>query len=264
MKVICVPFINGLGKTKGCENAPKEILENLGHCFSFSKDFKKQEIEVNLDDPEKGVKEIYKHAFKSFGERVIFLGGDHSVSYPLARAFFDYVQSREEAKEPCLIIFDAHADLMQPVDSKFPTHEEWLRQLVEEGFPPKNILLVGERNSWLDETKFLKEKGIRVLKVEEFSKELEVTCDILMEFASGKELYVSIDIDAVDPAFAPATHYCEPGGFSSRDFLYLIKRISKMKNLRAVDLVEINPMADSEKKITLELATRVLCELLKN
>jgi agmatinase len=82
-----------------------------------------------------------------------------------------------------------------------------------------------------------------------------------MEFSSGKELYVSIDIDVIDPAFAPSTGYPETGGLTSRQFLYLIQRIKKIKTLRAVDLVEINEKKDKD-KITVKLGAKILAELI--
>lgn len=76
-----------------------------------------------------------------------------------------------------------------------------------------------------------------------------------------QELYVSVDIDIIDPVFAPATGYPEIGGLSSRQFLYLIQRIKKIKTLRAVDIVEINEKKD-ENKITVKLGAKILAELL--
>ena len=57
-------------------------------------------------------------------------------------------------------------------------------------------------------------------------------------------LYISIDIDAVDPAFAPGTGYIEPAGLTSRELIYLVQRFKLLKNLKMVDLVEINPEKD--------------------
>jgi len=62
-----------------------------------------------------------------------------------------------------------------------------------------------------------------------------------LEFTNKKEVYVSVDIDVMDPAFAPATGYPEAGGLTSRQFIYLIQRINKIKKLKAIDIVEINP-----------------------
>jgi len=249
MFVVKVPGINGLGKTKGCEKAGNEILNALKEIHSNEKgipiDVRLLDLEeIHLDNFNLELTNnlIYKNSFKFFEtkSKIIFLGGDHSISYSTTKAFFDYCQNF--GKEPCLIVFDAHADCMPPM--KEPTHEEWLRKLIEEGFPIENILLVGVRNMWRDEIQFVKEKGVKIISMNKLLEDLEDTCDTIMEFSNNKELYVSIDIDVIDPAFAPATGYIEPGGLTSRQFIYLIQRINKIKNLKAVDLVEINPDKD--------------------
>ena len=236
MFIVKVPGINGLGKTKGCEKAPNAVLEALNEIHSTesgkpidSRLLDLEEVHLDNSNVELSNNLIYKNSFKMFEAqpKTIFIGGDHSISYSITRGFFDSCQN--SGKEPCLIVFDAHADCMTPM--KEPTHEEWLRKLIEDGFPARNILLVGVRNMWQDEIIFLKEKGIRMISMNQFLGNLQDICDTIMEFSDGKELYVSIDIDVVDPAFAPATGYPEPGGLSSREFIYLIQRINKIKNL---------------------------------
>jgi len=282
MFAVKVPAINGLGKTKGCEKAPNLILDELKNIHSNEQGkiidtqlLDLEEIHLDNGNVEYSNGLIYKNSFEIFGEkpRVVFLGGDHSISYSTTRAFFDYCQN--EGKEPCLIVFDAHAACMTPMidleseDSsppthkccKEPTHEEWLRKLVEDGFPIENILLVGVRNLWKDEISFLKEKKIRIISMNSLLENFQDACEIIMEFASGRELYVSIDIDFIDPAFAPGTGYPESGGLSSREFIYLISRMNKMKNLRAVDIVEINPEKDIN-GMTIKLGAKILGELI--
>jgi len=274
MFIVKVPGINGLGKTKGCEKAGNAILESLKEIYSNESG---KPIDINLLDLEEihldnnnlelANQLIYKNAFETFEirDKIIFLGGDHSVSYSLAKAFLDFCQSGEEIKEPCLIIFDSHPDLM-PVSTgceNYPNHEEWLRDLIEKGFPKENILLVGVRNSDAKEIEFISKNRIRTISINSFLEDINNTCETIMEFASGKELYVSIDIDVIDPIFAPATGYLEPGGLTSRQFLYLIQRMNKMKNLRAVDIVEINPEKDKEHNMmTTKLGAKILSELI--
>jgi len=268
MKIFSIPGINGLGKTKGCEKTPKLIIETLKEIYTSEKgnfinskllDIENLELEsLNvLENNEK----IFSIAFENFKKRgkFLFLGGDHSISYLLVKSFFEVCKLRK--RESCLIVFDAHPDCMKPIDKKIPTHEEWLRALVEAGFPAKNILLVGVRNSWKDEIVFLKENKILFMDVDKLLLDVEDACDTIMEFASGKELYVSLDIDVVDPVFAPGTGYCEPGGLTSRQLIYLFKRISKMKNLNAVDLVEINSEKDKN-NLTIKLGAKILSELI--
>ena len=150
---------------------------------------------------------------------------------------------------------------MKPVDNKFPTHEEWLRALIEFGFPKENILLVGVRNADSKENLFLRENNIKKISINQLTEDLQETCDSIMEFSNRKELYVSIDIDVIDPTFAPATGYPESGGLTSREFLYLIQRINKIKNLKAIDIVEINPCKDKN-NLTVKLGAKILGELI--
>ena len=266
MFIVKIPGINGLGKTKGCEKAGNLILEVIKEIHSNEQGvpidanlFDLEEIHLDNSNIELSNDLIYKNSLEIFETKpkVIFLGGDHSISYSTTKAFLEHCKSKE--KESCLIIFDAHADCMQPM--KEPTHEEWLRGLIEAGFPADNILLVGVRNLWKDEITFLKENKIRAITINQLQEDLQDTCDAIMEFSNNKELYVSIDVDVIDPTFAPGTGYREPGGLTSREFIYLIQRINKIKNLRAVDIVEINPDKDRD-NLTVKLGAKILSELI--
>jgi arginase family enzyme len=268
--IVKVPGINGLGHTKGCRNAGNEILAKLKEIYSNEsgkiievEKLELEEIHVNNDDPEEANKLIYKNALDCFEEKekTIFLGGDHSISFSLGEAFLDYCQ--KNGKEPCLIVFDAHPDLMPSADKKIPTHEEWLRQLIEEGFPKENILLVGVRNSDEKELNFIKENKIKRVAINSVLEDIDNIADTLMEFANGKETYVSVDIDVLDPVFAPGTYYCEPGGLTSRQLIYILQRINKVKNLKALDIVEINLEKDKQfNNLTSKVGAKILSELI--
>ncbi len=267
MQIIKVPGINGLGKTYGCERAGNAVLASLKEIYSNEQG---KPIDVNLLDLEeihtdngnldKTNKLIYENSHEAYDkEKVIFLGGDHSISYSTTKAFLRHCV--DNRKSPCLIVFDSHPDCMPP--AKNPTHEEWLRALVEEGFPAENILIAGLRNSDIEELNFIRKTGIRMMNINEILVDIENACDTLMEFANGKELYVSLDIDVVDPAYAPATGYKEPGGLTSREMIYFVQRINKMKNLKAVDIVEINYEKDKAyDNVTVKLGAKILSEFL--
>jgi formiminoglutamase len=269
MQIIKVPGINGLGKTRGCERAGNAVLEELKEVYS-NESWKPidarlldlEEIHLDNDDLELTNKLIYENSLEAFDkDKIIFLGGDHSISFSTTRAFLEHC--KREEKEPCLIVFDAHPDCMEPVDKNFPTHEEWLRCLIEQGFPAENVLLVGLRNSDPKEIRFIKENGIRVMSINHILVNIEDACDTIMEFSNGKELYLSIDVDVVDPAFAPSTGYKEPGGLTSRQLIYLVQRLNKVKSLKAVDIVEINSEKDKEKgNLTVKLGAKLLSEFL--
>lgn len=270
MFIVKVPGINGLGKTKGCEKAGNAILESLKEIHSNEQGniidsslLDLEEIHLDNSNMELSNKLVYDNSLKIFEtkSKVIFLGGDHSISYPLGKGFLEHCKNLE--KEPCLIVFDAHADCMPAMQE--PSHEEWLRKLIEGGFPKENVLIVGLRNVWREEIRFLKENNIKTLSMSNLAEDLNDMCDTIMEFSNkaNSELYVSVDIDIIDPVFAPATGYLEPGGLSSRQFIFLMQRIKKIKTLRAVDIVEINPLMDKlHNNMTVKLGAKILAELL--
>lgn len=259
MKIVKVPAINALGKTRGCEKAPDEIIKILDEIYSSESgkkvEFKVDEVEVNNSNVVKTIQNIREKAKEYFlrKEEAIFLGGDHSITYSLVKEF-------AKKENYGLVIFDAHPDCMAP--GKEPSHEEWLRALIEQGFNPRNILLVGIRNSDIQELRFLKDKGVNVFSMKEINENLETSCDKIMEEARKfSSFYVSIDIDVIDPAFAPGTGYLEPGGLTSRQFLYFIQRIFLLDNLNIMDLVEVNPERDLN-NMTLKLAAKIIAEIL--
>lgn len=264
MLIVKVPGLNNLGKNNGCRNAGNALLAELKNIWSNEKGkimepelFDLEEIHVNNLNIEEQEKLIYENSLEAFGnqEKVIFLGGDHSISYSIGKAFLEYCGE----KKACLIIFDAHGDCMPA--GKNPSHEEWLRALINVGFPPRNILLVGARNLDKQEIEFLSENKIKQVNINQLNNNLEETTDFIMEFASGKELYVSFDIDVIDPAFAPSTGYPEPGGLTSRQAIYIMQRIALMKNLKAIDIVEINSEQDKS-NLTVKLGAKLLAELI--
>jgi arginase family enzyme len=265
-KIVKVPGINALGKTKGMRNSGNAVMNELKNIYSNEKgvviepellDF--EEINLNNENIEEQEDAIFQRSREIMEEnnRVAFLGGDHSISYATGKAFLDYCIKK--GKTPCLIVFDAHPDCMKPM--KNPTHEEWLRALIEEGFPAHGVLLVGARNSDREEIKFLAENNIKQINLNQLSNNPEETTDMIMEFASGDELYVSFDIDCVDPAFAPSTGYPEAGGLTGRQACYILGRMSLMKNLKALDIVEIDSENDGDKK-TIKLGAKILAEFL--
>jgi len=269
MFVVKVPGTNGLGRTKGCEGAGNAVVEAMKEIYSNERGvpidvrlLDLEEIHLDNSDLKLSSELIYKNSLEAFETkpRTVFIGGDHSISYPLTNAFLDYCNNEE--KKPCLIVFDAHPDCMSTFDGeKTPTHEEWLRALIESGFPAESIFLAGARNSDPSELAFLRKKGVKTMSMNQILENLDDSADILLEFTNGKEVYVSIDIDCMDPAFAPATGYQEPGGLTTRQFLYLLQRVNRAKGLKAFDIVEINPTLLGG-DLTVKLGAKILSELI--
>jgi len=268
MRIVKVPGINAFGKTQGTERAGDALIEELENLYTNEKGMPIDvgglgiaEIEIDKEDLEKQAKTIQVESLREIeaNQKVIFLGGDHSISYSIGKSFLQ--NCRENREEPCLIVFDSHPDCMPVL--KEPSHEEWLRALIEEGFPAENILLIGIRNSDEIELKYIKEKKIRVISINNLNNDIEGVTDAITEFSKGRALYVSFDIDVVDPVFAPSTGYCEIGGLSSRQAVYIMSRLSLVKNLKILDIVEINSEQDLKKeRITIKLGAKILGEFL--
>ena len=262
MKIIKIPFSGGsLGKNIGCEFAPDKIIDFLKD-FDLSEDkryfsFVVDAVDINKDDFEATQNNIYEKALNAFDnkERVVFLGGDHSLTVPLFRAF------SEKYSNPGLIVFDAHADATTHTD--IPTHEDLLSSLVNGKYlNPENVILVGLRNVWKDEEDFLNEHKIKRYTMKNISYEnTQDIADAIMETARNFDaLYISFDIDVIDPAFAPGTGYLEPAGLSAREIIYFIHRLKNLPNIKAIDLVEVNPEKDIQ-DMTSKLAAKMILEM---
>lgn len=265
MFVVKVPGINGK-ETKGCEKSGNLLIENLKN---ISRNESGRIIDTNLLDLEEihldnsnldlTNKLIFENSFEAFElkPKSIFLGGDGSISYSISSAFLKHCNMND--KEFCLIVFDAFADVQS--GSKFPTNRNWIRKLIDSGFSGENIFIVGARNMSFDEVTFLKSKNIKVMSINSLVSNLEDSCDTLMEFAKGREFYLSLDMSVLDPAFAPAVSISEPGGLTSRQMIYLLQRLNMIRTLRAVDIVEINSLKEGE-TMTLKLGAKILSEVI--
>jgi len=278
MQIIKVPTsLGGLTAAKGAEFAPDKVEAKLKE-FWLSENgklpvFDISEVKIVKSDISATAKAIFE-AVKKAKENFAVVGGDHFISNPSFKAFASnfknagIVGERNEANLTAkrsgagLVVFDAHPDLMPEMKGSV-THEDWLRELItSETVAADNIIIVGARATAKEELKFIREQGIKNFPMKEIAAEgIESVCDAVM--AAAREfgaLYISVDIDAVDPAFAPGTGYIEPGGLTSRELLYFLQRLKLLKNFKAMDVVEVNPPKDVN-EMTSKLAAKILVEM---
>ena len=188
------------------------------------------------------------------GPMVVALGGDHSISLPLLRA--------QAAKYGplALVHFDAHTDV-EPGDYE---HGTVFRHAVEEGLiDPAAFIQVGIRGSlyFPDDLNVARRLGIRVLTIDDcFEMGIPAVIEAIRETVGGRQTYVTLDIDAADPAFAPGTGTPEPGGFSSYQMLQLMRGLKGL-NLVGMDIVEVSPPYDHA-DVTAILAANLVFEYL--
>lgn len=262
MKVIKVPSSQGgLGKADGSELAPDKILEQAKEIFmsenSILPVFEVDKVDIIDSNIEKTNENIFKKALETFEKSncPVFLGGDHSITFPIVKAF------AEKYSNAGIIVFDAHLDAVN--DFMPPSQEDLITGLVNQKIiKSENIILIGTRNWHQNEIDFVKKNNIRFFTMKDIINEgKEEISDAIMSIARNFEnLYISIDIDIIDPTFAPATGYIEPGGLTSREFLYFLHRLKNLKNIKGYDIVEVNPKKDIN-DMTSKLGAKILVEL---
>lgn len=199
-------------------------------------------------------KAVDARAARSF---VLTLGGDHSVVIPVHRVF-----SRRATEKIGLIFVDAHTDLSDVFDGSPYSHACPLRRTMEtERFDPKQTVLVGTRCFEMAGLEFIQKHEMTMYPAYEVAERgmRAIADEIVKRFADLQNVYLSIDIDALDPAFAPGTGIPDAGGLSTRDVITLIRMLHPLPIVGA-DLVEVAPPLDIS-DITSFAALRIITEI---
>ena len=202
--------------------------------------------ERSVHEIRKYVKEITAVKLKN-GKHVIpiIIGGDHSLSYPNIAGVADVYGKGNVG----VIHFDAHYDATMALGHLI-THGAWVKRLIVDGHVPgKNYIQVGLRGYYPDEESFdwMRKEGFRYHTMAEIERRGwdAVMEDIIKEANDEPEyLYISFDIDTLDPAFVPGTGTPEPGGLTPREAFPLVRRLCAESNVIGFDLVEFAPERD--------------------
>ncbi|MGZ8600588.1 MAG: agmatinase, partial [Actinomycetota bacterium] len=191
----------------------------------------------------------------------IVLGGDHSVTYPSAAA----VARHQDPRKVGVVHFDAHADTGNDVWGSLISHGAPMRRLIEDGWiAGPNFVQVGLHGYWPERETFewMQEQGLRwhrMVEIEERGAEA-VIADAIAEALDGPDcIYLSIDIDVVDPGNAPGTGTPEPGGMLPRELLRAVRQVVTQVDLVGMDVVEVCPPYDVA-DVTAMLAHRCVLE----
>jgi len=199
----------------------------------------------------------------SLGVVPVVIGGDHSITWPAATA----VAEHHGFGKVGVVHFDAHADTADSIDGNLASHGTPMRRLIESGaVPGRNFVQVGLRGYWppADVFDWMGEQGMRWHLMQEVWERgaQAVIQDAIAEALDGAEaLYLSVDIDVLDPGFAPGTGTPEPGGMNPADLLRAVREIAMRTNLVAMDVVEVAPPYDWA-DLTVNNAHRVVLEVL--
>jgi agmatinase len=166
-----------------------------------------------------------------------------------------------------MVHFDAHADTANIIDGNLASHGTPMRRLIESGaIPGPNFVQVGLRGYWPPREVFdwMREQGMRWHTMQEiWERGFKAVMDdaVAEALSSADHLYISIDVDSLDPAFAPGTGTPEPGGILSADLLRMVRRLCLEHDVVGVDIVEVAPAYDVS-ELTVNVAHRLAFECL--
>ncbi|MEM7070986.1 MAG: agmatinase [Pseudomonadota bacterium] len=254
--LIGIPWDGGTTNRPGARHGPRQmrdqstLMRNVHHVsltrpFQFANCADLGDTPVNPVDLQDTFKRIEKFFTKIIEAGIMPLsaGGDHLVSLPVLRVL------RKFHKKPLSMIhFDAHTDTWDRYFGEYAyTHGTPFRRAIEEDLlDPKKIIQIGIRGALYtpEDKDWGLQQGIRVVEIEEYHKlGPENTMKLAHDIIGEEPTYISFDVDALDPVFAPGTGTPEIGGLSTFDAQTML-RMLKGINLIAGDVVEVSPPFD--------------------
>ncbi len=177
------------------------------------------------------------------GARSLALGGDHSVTYPVLRAV-NAVYPR-----PTILHIDAHADLYDEFEGDRYSHACPFARIMEEGLASR-LVQVGIRTLTPHQRAQADRFGVEVIDMRAWTAGVRPVI--------AEPVYISMDMDGLDPAFAPGVSHWEPGGLSTREVLTMIQQCAG--HIVGADVVEFNPQRDAS-GLTAMVAAKIVKEL---
>ena len=270
--IVGIPFDAGTSYRPGARFGPQSIRQASRHLrtnYHPSYDvepFKVQQVAdagditcnpFNINEAIKQIEEGAVDLLKKTGG-IISLGGDHTISYPILHSI------NKKFGKVSLIHFDSHLDTWDSYFGEKITHGTPFKRAVENNYiDPHRSIHVGVHGSTNNEDDFVQDKnmGFTVISGKEIFKNGPYNAiDKIKTIVGTNPCYISIDIDVVDPAFAPGTGTPECGGFSSSEIISILRGIKNL-NVVSADVVEVLPAHDNN-NITAHLASTIGNELI--
>src|SRR5262245_60372725 len=269
--IVGVPFDGGTSYRPGSRLGPREIRAQSSLIRPYSYFQKVAPFDVlnvadvgDIDAPPVSIERCYEvveariAAIVAAGARPIVVGGDHSISLPVLRALAK-VHGRL-----ALIQFDAHVDTWDEYFGGRYFHGTPFRRAIEEGLiDGRRFIQVGIRGPMYGENDFdfHREHGITVIDIDRVKADgVASAVERIRAIATGP-VYMTFDIDGVDPAFAPGTGTPEVGGLTSHEAQRLVRGLAGL-TLVGGDIVEVSPPFDGPGQITALLAANIMFEFL--
>jgi agmatinase len=230
----------------------EEYSPYLDRELADVKYFDAGDIPLPFGNPQKSLDIIEDFVGKLMAEDKfpLGMGGEHLVSWPVMKAV------AAKYKDLAIIHMDAHTDLREHYEGEPLSHSTPIRKIAEK-IGPENVYSFGIRSGMKEEFEWAKNAGMHISKFEV----LEPLKEILPKLA-GRPVYVTIDIDVLDPAHAPGTGTVDAGGITSKELLASIHEIARSQvNVVGADLVEVAPIYDHSEQ-TANTASKLIREMM--
>jgi agmatinase len=264
--VFGIPFDGGVSFRAGAKDGPRELreitysIDPITERWESFSDLKVLDLgDMEGKDREKTFKQAEEIAYQAVkaNKLLTMIGGDHSTTIPVLRGI------DKALEDPLGIIhLDAHFDLCNEIDGNYLSHGSTERRALElkNISDIRNIFFVGVRSAEVQELPFIRDKKINILKAMDIrrqgvGKSLERIREQMKKFP---RIYLTIDIDVLDPAYAPGTGTPRFGGLDSRELLDLLYGIFELPII-GFDVVEVAPGLD-DSKIAIFAARKIITE----
>jgi agmatinase len=239
--VLPVPFEATVFNLGGTKEGPKAIIDASRNIEFFDEDLKKDISKIGIftlpflsltkNSPKEAVFQIQKATEKILENKKfpVILGGEHTLTLGVALALKRFFKN-----DFSILQFDAHSDLRDEFEGTKYHHATFARRIVED--LKIKICQVGIRAISKEEFEFIKkEKRVKVFYKRNYAKKE------ILNFLT-KKVYLTIDLDALDPSIMPAVGTPEPEGLFFENILEIVKEVSKEKEILGFDLVELSPI----------------------
>ncbi|MEA2071250.1 MAG: agmatinase [Asgard group archaeon] len=218
-------------------------------------------IELNgftIKDAQQKVHQTIQN-YNKYDMRFLFLGGDHLTTYFTVKSYI-----LETQDSIGILYFDAHPDLYDIYGANKYSHACTLRRIIDECRIDTNLIYqIGIRSSTPEQDNYAKEQNITTFSTADIKTKgsREIAKEIKNKLPKKTNLYLSFDMDILDPAFAPGVGNPEPGGLSTFEVLELLQNLQAI-NIIASDIVELNPQYDPT-AITAFTSAKIIQEMLE-
>ena len=269
--ILGIPFDGGTSQEAGAAEAPAKIREFGAIYMPCATDdwhvLDTQPVVHDFGDVdmsgtwEDSFARVEAEALKmmDYGKFNLFIGGDHSVTIPLHKAF----AKARKGERIGVIHFDAHFDLCDCYNGHLWSHANTEKRALDDIIDPEDLLFLGIRAAEPEEVEIIeREKTITVISASDLDEIGWKECAKIIKdkFEGYDHVYFTLDIDVLDPAFAPGTGTPVSGGITSRELINLVRFVLNNLPVRDMDIVEVAPPLDVN-DITSWAAMRIIEEV---